>query len=128
MDILTFPENLLRELNFDDAYLTPEQEERLMEVINASMKYEQRIFYRRYLDLYPLDKIAKEEKMDVSRVHDIIDTTATRVAQMEDYILTGKYQRRKNRVAQLRTTLLFISPAMSSRHRGACKLYNPNHL
>ena len=91
MDTLTFPENLLRELNFDDAYLTPEQEERLMEVINASMKYEQRIFYRRYLDLYPLDKIAKEEKMDVSRVQDIIDTTATRVAQMEDYILTGKY-------------------------------------
>ena len=106
-----FPINLLTELHFEEVHLTDKQEERLYEVLNASMSYERRVFDRYYVYGVPIDSIAREEKRDSRQIAEWIATIAANVSAKKDYILTGIYQfvrktvyfslrRRKNRVAR----------------------------
>lgn len=86
-----FPLNLLTELHFEEIHLTPEQEDRLYEVLNASMSYERRAFDRYYVYGVPIAQIAKEEGRDSERVMLWVATIAANVAQKKQYILTGEY-------------------------------------
>lgn len=86
-----FPANLLKELHFKEIYLTDEQEERLYEVLNASMPYERRAFDRHYVLGVPLAQIAKEEQRTADQVMIWIAKIATNVQGHKDYIMTGKY-------------------------------------
>ena len=90
-----FPANLLKELHFEEIYLTDEQEERLYEVLNASMPYERRAFDRHYVLGVPLAQIAKEEQRTADQVMIWIAKIATNVQGHKDYIMTGKYQDEK---------------------------------
>ena len=86
-----FPINLLRELHFDDVYLTDEQDERLYEVLNASMSYERRVFDRYYVYHVPLEQIAQEEGRSTGQVMAWIELIAGNVDEKRHYILTGEY-------------------------------------
>lgn len=86
-----FPVNLLKELHFEDLYLTDQQEERLYEVLNASMTYERRAFDRFYVYHIPLESIAKEENRSVDQIMKWVATISGNVESKKDYILTGAY-------------------------------------
>ena len=86
-----FPTNLLKELHFEEIYLTDEQEARLYEVLNASMPYERRAFDRYYVLGVPIAQIAKEEQRTADQIMIWVATIASNVSQKKQYILTGEY-------------------------------------
>ena len=86
-----FPVNLLTELHFEEIHLTPEQDERLYEVLNASMSYERRAFDRHYVYGIPVEQIAKEEGRTSKEVLVWIAKIVVNVQEKEHYILTGEY-------------------------------------
>lgn len=86
-----FPANLLKELRFEEIYLTDKQEARLYEVLNASMPYERRAFDRYYVLGVPLAQIAKEEQRTVDQIMIWVATISSNVSQKKQYILTGEY-------------------------------------
>ena len=86
-----FPATLLKELHFEDVFLTDEQEERLYIVMSASMPYERHAFDRYYEMNVPIDQIAKEEGRDVGQIRNWIETITNNVLDKKEYILTGKY-------------------------------------
>ena len=86
-----FPVNLLKELFFKEVYLDDKQEERLYEVMNASMSYERNAFDRYYVNGIPINTIAKEERRDPKQILYWVSKIAGNVKDHEHYILTGEY-------------------------------------
>ena len=88
---LDYPANVLKELGFDPYYLTLEQEERLEEVVAASMPYEHDAFARFYGLNTPIDQIARDEGRNVKQIIRWIAKIESNIEGMKEYILTGKY-------------------------------------
>lgn len=86
-----FPVDFLKEIGFEDPYLTPEQEERFEIVLGVAMPYEKEAFDAYYMRGHTIDEIAASMKRSRKEIIRWIARVSAKVVEEKEYILTGEY-------------------------------------
>lgn len=87
---LEYPANVLKELGFEEIYLTPEQEERFEEIVEDASVEERDLFAKYYALHTSLYDIVESENKSAAAICEAISATARRLIDKKEFILGGK--------------------------------------
>ena len=87
---LEYPANVLKELGFEEIYLTPEQEERFEEIVEDASVEERDLFAKYYALHTSLYDIVESENKSAATICEAISATTRRLIDKKDFILGGK--------------------------------------